>query len=154
MKKLTYLNTVAIAKVGSLAVASAKVSILLLFSLFLVYACNNDKKQIETLTKATETIHDEAMKDMAEMNRVAREIKASMIAMIMTPEQSAQYEKVLTSIGNAENNMMDWMKNYKNPDELKPAEALQYIQEQKTLIEKNHAEIKAALAAGKELQGK
>lgn len=126
----------------------------LLLSGLLFTACGNDKKQLETLTKETETIHDEAMKDMADMNRVAREIKDFMISATMTPEQSAQYNEVLTNIGNAENHMMEWMKNYKPTDALAPAEALQYLQDQKVSIQKNHAEIKAALEAGKKLQGK
>lgn len=128
--------------------------ILLLFSFLLFTACNNDKKQVESLIKETETIHDEAMKDMADMNRVARELKQTMIAAMMTPEQNAVYTDVLDKMGNAENGMMDWMKNYKSPDEMSSADALKYIQEQKTLIEKNQADIKAALEAGMKLQGK
>lgn len=124
-----------------------------LFALFFITACANDKKQIETLTQETEAIHDEAMKDMADMNRVARALKETLIVATMTPEQSAVYTEVLTQIGKAENDMMDWMKNYKAPEAGSEAEALAYIQGQKKAIEKNHADIKAALAAGKKLQG-
>ena len=144
MKKLTFLPAVALAKAGTL----------LLFSLLLFTACNNDKKQVESLIKETETIHDEAMKDMADMNRVARELKQTMIAAMMTPEQNAVYTDVLDKMGNAENGMMDWMKNYKSPEDMSSADALKYIQEQKTLIEKNRADIKAALEAGMKLQWK
>lgn len=126
----------------------------LLFSAFFFTACNDDKKQIETLSKATETVHDEAMKDLADMNRIARELKETLVAATMTPEQSAVYDEVLTNMGKAENNMMDWMKNYQAIDAMAPADALKYLQEQKTLIEKNQVEIKAALEAGKKLQGK
>lgn len=148
MKKLTFLPAlpaVALAKAGL---------VLLMVSALLFTACNNDKKQVESLIKETETIHDEAMKDMADMNRVARELKQTMIAAMMTPEQNAVYTDVLDKMGNAENGMMDWMKNYKSPDEMSSADALKYIQEQKTLIEKNQADIKAALEAGMKLQGK
>jgi len=130
-----------------------KTAILFLSMLFFV-ACDNDKKQIEALTKETETIHDEAMKDMADMNRVARELKQTMMAAMMNPEQSAAYAEALTAMGKAENDMMDWMKNYKSPDEMPSAEALKYIQEQKALMEKNRADLRAALDAGKKLQGK
>ncbi len=148
MKKLTFLPAlpaVALAKAGL---------VLLMVSALLFTACNNDKKQVETLIKETETIHDEAMKDMADMNRVARELKQTMIAAMMTPEQNAVYTDVLDKMGNAENGMMDWMKNYKSPDDMSSADALKYIQEQKTLIEKNRVDIKAALEAGMKLQGK
>ncbi len=147
MKKLTFLP-------ASPAVALAKAGLPLFLSIFLLAACGDDKKQIEALDKETMAIHDEAMKDMADMNRVARELKQTMIAAIMTPEQSAIYNDVLTNIGQAENGMMDWMKNYKSPDKMSTADALKYLQEQKTLIEKNHADIKAALEAGEKLHGK
>ncbi len=144
MKKLTCLSTVATLK--------TPLFFLLMTTLF-VTACTDNKKQIDALSKETETIHDEAMKEMADMNRVARELKQTMIAATMTAEQSAVYNTVLTNIGNAENNMMEWMKGYKSTDEMAPADALKYIQEQKTLIEKNYAEIKSALAEGEKLQG-
>ncbi len=153
MKKSTVLPVVAFPPAEPWR-AGAKAGALLLFTILLFSACGNDKKQVETLTQATETAHDEAMKDLADMNRVARELKETMIAATMTAEQSAVYNDVLTNMGKAENSMMDWMKNYTSPNALAPAEALKYLTEQKTLIEQNRAEIKAALEAGKQLQGK
>lgn len=127
---------------------------LFLFSFLLITACGEEKTQIEAITQQTETIHDEAMKELAEMNRVARELKQTMIAAMMNPEQSAAYSDALTAMGKAENNMMDWMKNYKSPDSMPTSEAFKYLQEQKALIEKNRAEIRTALEEGKKLQGK
>jgi len=125
--------------------------LLFLLTVILASACNDDKKQVESLQKETETIHDEAMKDMAEMNRVARAIKEFMISATMTPEQSSTFTTALTNIGNAENGMMTWMANYKAPTDQPAAEAIKYLQEQKKLIEKNRVEIKAATEAGQKL---
>lgn len=143
MKKIAFLNASFLAFAG-----------LLFCSTLLLSACGDDKKQIETLTKETETIHDETMKDMADMNRVARELKQTMISATMTPEQSAVYTQVLDNMGKAENEMMEWMKNYKTTDEMPGSEAIKYLQDQKMQIEKNRASIKAALEAGLKLQGK
>lgn len=126
---------------------------LFLLAFLLLSACNNDQKQVDQLLKETETLHDQAMKEMADMNRVARELKAFMVTAKMTPEASAEYNTVLTNMGKAENDMMDWMKNYKSLDEMGPENALEYIRGQKSGIEKNYADIKAALEAGKKLQG-
>ncbi|MFN0215645.1 MAG: hypothetical protein ACKVT2_15415 [Saprospiraceae bacterium] len=115
--------------------------------------CGGNNQEIETLSKETMTIHDEAMEEMAEMNRVARALKQHLTVATMTPEQSAIYTETLAAMGKAENGMMDWMKNYKSPDEMAPSDALKYLKEQKTLIEQNYAEIKAVLEAGKKLQG-
>ncbi|MFN0035075.1 MAG: hypothetical protein ACKVUS_08415 [Saprospiraceae bacterium] len=136
------------------AVALAKAGTLFLFSFLLVTACGNKNKQIEALDKETMVVHDEAMKDMADMNRVARELKQTLTVATMTPEQSAVYTDVLTAIGKAENEMMDWMKNYKSPDGMPDAYAIKYLQEQKALIEKNRSDIRAALEAGRKLQEK
>ncbi len=134
---------------------SALVAMGVLFcSIFIFSACGDDTKQIEALTLETEKIHDETMKDLADMNRVARELKQSMTATTMTPEQSAVYTETLTNMGKAENDMMDWMKNYKTTADMSSADALKYIQEQKMAIEKNKVSIKAALEAGTKLQGK
>ena len=124
---------------------------LLVGTFLFAIGCNNDQKQVESLQKETEAIHDAAMKDMSDMNRVARKLKDVMMAATMTPEQSAAYTDVLTTIGNAENNMMAWMAGYKAPTDKPAAEALKYLAEQKALIEKNQAEIKATTEAGKKL---
>lgn len=144
MKKIAFLPAVAIAKAGAL----------LLISFLFFTACNNDKQQIEKLTKENNETHDTAMKELADMNRVARELKQFMISATMTPEQSAVYNDALTAMGRAENDMMDWMKDDKSTDEMPPTEAIQYLQERKKLIEKNLADIKAAMEAGKKLQSK
>ena len=151
MKKSNFLT----ALTALTAVASAKAVVpLFLLSFCLLTACGEEKTQIETITQQTETIHDEAMKELAEMNRVARELKQTMIAAMMNPEQSAAYSDALIAMGKAENNMMDWMKNYKSPDSMPASEAFKYLQEQKALIEKYRAEIRTALEEGKKLQGK
>lgn len=115
-----------------------------IFALLLTVACNDNNKQLEALQTETNDIHDAAMKDMAAMNRVAREIKQLMISATLTPEQSATYTSALSAIGDAENEMMAWMANYKAPTDMAASEAIKYLQEQKALIEKNHVAIKAA----------
>ncbi|HLP94447.1 MAG TPA: hypothetical protein VK168_10455 [Saprospiraceae bacterium] len=128
---------------------------ILMLALAFFSACNNDQKAVDALLKETETIHDEAMKDMAEMNRLAREIKEFMISASMTPEQSQVYTQTLTQIGQAENDMMSWMKEFKAPEANAPAkESLDYLAKQKEAIQKNHNDIKAAIEAGKKLLGK
>ena len=120
-----------------------------LLTISFLTSCNN----VEALKKETETIHDEAMKEMAEMNRTGRAIKDFMVAASMTPEQSTQYIEVLTAMGKAENDMMSWMANYKEPEGKSASEAVKYLTEQKKLIEANYADLKAATAAGKKILG-
>ena len=108
---------------------------------------------VQALETETMKIHDEAMKEMADMNRVTREMKDLMIRAQMTPEGSQKFQKVLDDMGKAEEGMMAWMAGYKEPVGQPEAEALKYLQEQKDKIAKNQADIRAALAAGQQLMG-
>ena len=115
-------------------------------------ACNSaQKKEIEALDKETMAIHDEAMKEMADMNRTSRAIKTFLTTALMTPEQSAVYSEALLNMEKAEADMMAWMSQYKSPDDKPAAEALAYLKEQKAKITKNRDDIHAALEAGKKL---
>jgi thioredoxin-like negative regulator of GroEL len=119
--------------------------------LFLLACSDERKKQIEALKKETMDIHDEAMKDLADMNRVSRKLKEFMISAVMTPEQSAQYTAVLAAIGKADEDMTNWMRDYKDPKGMPAAEAIKYLEDQKQKIAKNRDDIRAALEAGKKL---
>ena len=115
-------------------------------------ACDDgSKKQIEVLKKETMDIHDDAMKDLADMNRTSRKIKDFMMVATMTPEQSEHYTAALTAIEKADDDMTAWMSAYEEPKDAKPEEAIRYLQEQKQKMEKNRDDIRAALTAGKKL---
>ena len=124
-----------------------------LIALVLLFAACDDgsKKQIEALKKETMAVHDEAMKDMADMNRVSRKLKDYMTVATMTPEQSEQFTAALAAIEKADDDMTAWMGSYEDPEGQEPAAAMQYLQEQKQKMEKNRADIRAALEAGKKL---
>jgi len=126
--------------------------ILCLAALLVVFAsCDDSKEQIKTLKKETMDIHDEAMKDLADMNRVNRQLKDYMIVALMTPEQSQQFSTVLGNMKKAEDGMMSWMAEYKDPKEMPGQEAIAYLQDQKQKITTNRDDIRAALEAGKKL---
>ncbi len=109
---------------------------------------------LKTLEQETMRIHDEAMAEMAEMNRVGRDMKDFMKRARMTQEGMKRWQQVLTDIEKAEEGMMNWMAGYKAPAGQPEADALKYLQEQKERIDKNQADIRAATAAGKALLGK
>ena len=119
---------------------------------FLFAACDDGKKkQIETLKKETMAVHDEAMKDLADMNRVSRQLKEFMIVATMLPEQSEQFTAAFAKMEKAESDMMNWMSGYKEPEGVPAKEVIAYLQDQKQKIEKNRDDIRAALEAGKKL---
>ncbi|MFN0013257.1 MAG: heavy metal-binding domain-containing protein [Saprospiraceae bacterium] len=106
------------------------------------------------LEQETMRIHDEAMAEMAEMNRVHRDMKEFMTRAKMTQEGLKKWRQALADIEKAEEGMMNWMAAYKDPAGQPEADALKYLREQKDKIAKNQADIRATTAEGKRLLGK
>lgn len=126
----------------------------LLFAAFLLPSCNQEQKKLENLQKETNDLHDQAMKDMADMDRSARAIKEFMKTATLSQEDSVKYAGVLAAVGTAENNMMTWMTQYQEPAGKPAAEAIQYLEAQKTVLLKSRKEINDATEAAKKILGK
>ncbi|MCB0525504.1 MAG: hypothetical protein R3A50_18610 [Saprospiraceae bacterium] len=116
----------------------------------LATACNNGSAELKALQDEVNATHDAAMKTMADMNRVARSIKETVKADSLSEEQLAQIMPVLKTIGDAENDMMNWMANYSEPTDKPAGEAKKYLQEQLELIKKNQEDMLNATKAAKQ----
>ncbi len=122
------------------------------FCLLLLAACNNDRKAIETLEKVTMDLHDEAMKAMGPMNSTARSLREVLKTTDSLSQEYKSIQDALAKIEHAESDMMSWMQSYTPPAEDTPAEqALQYLNDQRSKMEKNFNDIKAAAERGKQL---
>ena len=129
-----------------------KTLLTVLFAGLMLAACNSDQKKMEALKSQTDAIHDAAMKDLADMNRVARAMKDLMKSdSTMPAEKKAEFEQRLKAIGDAENNMTSWMMSYQIPQEA--GEAVKFLEEKKAPIEANQQEIKTAIENGQKLLG-
>jgi hypothetical protein len=121
---------------------------------FLFSNCDN-REAITKLQTETENLHDEAMKEMAEMNRIARNMKKDPALLVETTAKNVRKDSilvVLTQIDKAEADMMSWMTTYVEPDEkMEKTAAITYLTEQKVKMEKNQKDIHAAVVAGKNL---
>lgn len=123
-----------------------------LFAGLMLAACNSDQKKMEALKSETDAIHDAAMKDLADMNRVARSMKQLMLSdSTMSAEKKAEFEQRLVAIGEAENNMTNWMMSYQIPADA--SEAVKFLEEKKTAIIANQQEIKTAMENGQKSLG-
>ena len=118
-----------------------------------LFACNN-RQAVETLQTQTMAIHDEAMKEMADMARTGRALKQLRATMDTLPASKPRRDAIgtaLTTIEKADADMMDWMQTYHAPDDKPVQEAIAYLNDQKQKMEKNLSDIRAANAAGKQL---
>lgn len=113
------------------------------------------KYQYHQISEKAGEIHDVAMKDMAEMNRLGRQIKKELLAadsLKITPTRRDSLEKLLQNMDAAEADMMAWMTGFKADEPLLPMKnELNYIREQQAKIEKNAADILLARDAAKNL---
>ena len=125
------------------------ISTLLLTSLLL--ACN-DRKEVTALQTETEHIHDEAMKLMGPMNALVRDLKKELAEIDSTSARFDTIQQTILFAKQAESDMMEWMKNYKAPTEsVSKEEALSYLNQQKTAIEKNAQDLQEATNRAKSL---
>jgi cell division protein ZapA (FtsZ GTPase activity inhibitor) len=126
----------------------------LLATFAILSSCDNKKDQVEILGKQTMAVHDESMKDLAAMNRVARALKDTLGQLDTSAAAVLRRTAILdalSAIKQADEGMNTWMRQYENPSG-KPAEqALQYLREQKQKIEQNHKDILTATENAKQL---
>ena len=123
-----------------------------LLAILLLAACEGKHAGVEQLHKETMDIHDDAMILITQMKRLGRALKQELSKQdSIAPERRESIMTVLSQMDAADTDMMNWMRDFKTPHGLKPEEALEYLNEQKSLIKKNHEDIQAAIAAAKQL---
>ena len=125
-------------------------------SLLLVAAQLAYKKyQYANLHNETMQIHDEAMKNMAEMNRFGRKIGHELHiadSLHISGSRRDSLEKARLKMATAEDEMMKWMAGFDANTPLLPMKnELEYIRNQKSKIEKNAFDIREAIETGKNL---
>ena len=119
---------------------------------FVFFTQNKKDAGVETLQTETMQIHDETMKDMADMNRVGRALKKEMETLDSLAPRSDTIRQVLRQMKKAEEDMYNWMQQYMPPEHKSSDEATRYLKEQKQKIEQNQRDMKAALEAGRRMQ--
>ena len=97
----------------------------------------------KSLETEVNTLHDQSMKDMAEMERVGRQVKAE-FKTVQGDEARKSYVKSIAETSRAGMDMMAWMRDYRAPSDLPAAEASRYLNEQKAKLQRLHSAILAA----------
>lgn len=106
---------------------------------------------VETLLKTTMDIHDEAMKEMAAMNRIGRMLKKETQTLDPDSPRADSIHHVVQAMKLAEEDMYTWMSLYEPPTDMPADKAMPYLEDQKAKISQNLADIQAAHEAGKRL---
>lgn len=116
-------------------------------------SCGGPAPEVLELQKQTEQIHDDAMREMAQMNRVGRSLRKDLAALDSLAPRRDSILAALSLAEQAEAGMYAWMQQYNAPAP-RADSALTYLAAQKSLIEQNQRELRAALSAGEQLLSK
>ncbi|MFK8005931.1 MAG: hypothetical protein AB8H03_06155 [Saprospiraceae bacterium] len=113
------------------------ISLLLILSTIFLLSCGEDQlqKEREKIYKEVMVVHDEMM-IMGKIRKAQSQLKK----MIYDSSDSLSIEKYQTAYDHlqvADDAMMNWMKQFKNPPEnTAPKEAIEYLKEQKLKVQK------------------
>ncbi|MBK9336956.1 MAG: hypothetical protein IPM98_10355 [Lewinellaceae bacterium] len=119
---------------------------------FVFLTANGGKNtEVETLLDATMAVHDEAMVEMADMNRIGRTLKKNLVGLDSLSPRADSIRVILRQIKKAEEDMYAWMRNYEPPTELPADEAKRYLEDQKEKISRNQEDIRAARDAARKV---
>lgn len=105
--------------------------------------------EVEELQQTTMAIHDEAMKEMAAMNRFGRILKQELSTLDSLAPRADSIRTTIRQMKQAEDDMYTWMQEYKAPGKLPAAEAKVYMKDQLEKISRNNRDIRAASEAGR-----
>lgn len=103
---------------------------------------NNKMTRIDSLKKEVMAIHDTTMKDMGEVSRLQKELKARQDT---TNIDSTTVQTTLKRLQKSHDDMMNWMRQYKNVDnkqEWNKEDKVSYLTTQKDRV----AELKDYMA--------
>lgn len=103
----------------------------------LVYSCKQ-RNQVKDLQNEVMSIHDEVMPEMGTLMKLKKQLKDTISHLDSTKQTVADsLNLIVEQLEEADEAMMQWMRNYKAPtEEMPPEEALQYLQlKKKEIIE-------------------
>jgi len=119
--------------------------------LLFVFLVDGQKNPVEELKVQTMAIHDEAMVEIAEMNRLGRMLKRELAQQTTDTPRTDSIRATLRLMKKAEEDMYTWMRQYTDPVGRPTEEALRYLEEQTRLIGQNQEDIRRARDAARKL---
>lgn len=125
----------------------------LLTAIILLAACGPSKKEeLQTLKGEVMAIHDEVMPKMGDLRRARKDLLLQADSLMEgNPDRAAMLTTVADEIGEANESMMQWMRNYEPEFEGTDEEIKQYLEDQKKAIQQVKENMLGSLAKGKEI---
>ncbi|MEO9869312.1 hypothetical protein [Ekhidna sp.] len=119
----------------------------------LIVACGPTKEdEIQALKDEVIGVHDEVMPKMSELRYARKSLIAQADSLVESDSIKAEMLKSLANdIGEANESMMQWMRNFKPDFEGTDEEVMQYFEDQKKSVQKVKEDMLSSLAKGEEM---
>lgn len=125
---------------------------ILLFALLLVSCGPSKKEELKTLKEEVINIHDEVMPKMGELRRARKDLLLQADSLMeVNPDRAAMLTTVADEIGEANENMMKWMRAYEPEFEGTDEEIKQYLEDQKKAIQQVKEDMMGSLEKGRKI---
>lgn len=111
---------------------------LILISIFLFSCEDHSQKEREQIFKEVMAVHDEMMM-MGKIRGAQSKLKKMMVSDSTNIEK---YQTAFDQLQTADDTMMDWMRQFKNPAQnIEAKEAIKYLKDQKIKVQKMKEEM-------------
>lgn len=130
-------------------------NLLLLTTLTFLVACGpSEKEELNQLKDEVISIHDEVMPKMGELRRTRKDLLLQADSLVdIDSVRAALLTSIADQIGEANEGMMQWMRNYEPEFEGTNEEVKQYLEDQRIAIKQVKEDMNKSLAKGKEVLG-
>lgn len=131
---------------------------LTLLLIILLIACGTAKESqsgeitLDSLKSEVLSIHDEVMPKMSELRRTRKDLLLQADSLMESnPDRAAMLTTAADEIGDANESMMQWMRDYEPDFEGTDEEIRKYLKDQKKSIQQIKVNMNGSLAKGKEI---
>lgn len=113
----------------------------------LAYSCKQEN-QVEKLKTEVMAIHDEAMPEMGNLMNLKKPLESKIQTLDSAGANTDELKRLIHNLEEADEAMMEWMRNYKDPSpEMSKEEALKYLQNKMESIREVKQKINSSKAA-------
>ncbi|GAB3831197.1 hypothetical protein GCM10028895_48260 [Pontibacter rugosus] len=137
-----------------------KTFILLSFPLVCLFSCSAGNAEVEekaVLESRVMSVHDSAMARIGEIYKIRRQLRALRDTMEIQQADTAvlgALQQEINSLNQADEVMMQWMRQYKAPDTLQAKAAKEYLQNELVKIERVQTVMDSSIQAAQSTANK
>lgn len=117
-------------------------------------SCNQTTESVKDLEAEVMSIHDEVMPKMGTLMNLKKQLKVKVNELDSGSNKRDSLTLLIQGLEEADEEMMQWMRNYKKPsEEMSDEHAIEYLKQEKNKIEEVKEKINSSEEAAKAALG-